>query len=156
MVEPLLVLEIETPDGIFLRPIMPASRLPSDVDVGGAAEDATRGAAAFWGLPDFVFRSTVRTRGRSNRELGDAILVVGNRAASVQVKARQTPSGNDARERSWLDKKVRHGARQATGTIRSLTSMPTATLVNERGRAIPISPAGKAWLKVVVVDHPGL
>lgn len=156
MVEPLLVLEIETPDGIFLRPIMPASRLPSDVDVGGAAEDATRGAAAFWGLPDFVFRSTVRTRGRSNRELGDAILVVGNRAASVQVKARQTPSGNDARERSWLDKKVRHGARQATGTIRSLTSMPTATLVNERGRAIPISPAGKTWLKVVVVDHPGL
>lgn len=48
MVEPLLILD-ETPDGVFLRPIMPASMLPSDGDVGGAAEDATCGAAAFLG-----------------------------------------------------------------------------------------------------------
>ncbi len=156
MVEPSLVLEVETPDGVFLRPIMPASLLPHDLDHGGAAEDATRNAAAFWGLPDFVFRSAVRARSRGNRELGDAILVAGDRGASVQVKARQALSEKDARERSWLDKKVREGLSQATGTIRSLTSAPTTTLVNERGREVAISTAGKTWLKVVVLDHPGI
>lgn len=88
MPEPTLVLRVETPDGVFLRPIMPASVLPPDVEHGGVAADATRDAAAFWGLPDFVFRPAMRARGSGSRELGDAILVVGDRAASVQVKAR--------------------------------------------------------------------
>lgn len=156
MTEPTLILEVETPDGVFPRPIMPASILPPDVDRGNATERATRNAAAFWGLPDFVFRSALRVRGSGNRELGDAILVVGDRAASVQVKARQAPSQDDRRERSWLDKKVRDGASQAAGTIRSLTSTPTTTLVDERGREVAIRGSQKTWIGVVVIDHPGL
>ena len=156
MPEPPLVLRVETPDGVFLRPIMAASLLPPDVEHGGAAEDATRDAAAFWGLPDFVFRPALRPRGSGSRELGDAILVVGDRAASVQVKARHAPSNDDRRERSWLDKKIREGARQATGTIRALSSTPTTSLVNERGRSVAIEAARRTWLKVVVVDHPGM
>ncbi len=156
MPEPTLVLRVETPDGVFLRPIMPASLLPRDVEHGGAAEDATRDAAASWGLPDFVFRPALRPRGSGSRELGDAILVVGDRAVSVQVKARHAPSNDDRKERSWLDKKIREGARQATGTIRALTSTPTTSLVNERGRSVVIVAVGKTWLKVVVVDHHGI
>lgn len=151
-----IVLRIETPDGVFLRPIMPASLLPPDVEQGGAAEDATRAAAAFWGLPDFVFRPALRRHGSGNRELGDAILIVGDRAASVQIKARHAPSSDERKERSWLDKKIREGARQATGTIRALTSTPTTSLLNERGRSVAIEAAGRTWLKVVVVDHPGI
>lgn len=156
MPEPTLVLRVETPDGVFLRPIMPASLLPPDVEHGGAAEEATRSAAAFWGLPDFVFRPALRPRGSGSRELGDAILVVGDRAASVQVKARHSPSNDDRKERSWLDKNIRQGTRQATGTIRALTSTPMTNLVNERGRSVAIEAARRAWLKVVVVDHPGI
>jgi hypothetical protein len=156
MPEPTIILSIETPDGVFLRRIMPASLLPTNVEHGGAAEDATRDAAAFWGLPDFVFRSALRVRGSGIRELGDAIVVVGDRAASVQVKARQAPSKDESKERSWLDKKIREGARQAAGTIRALHATHATSLVNERGRTIAIEPAGKTWLGVVVVDHPGV
>ncbi len=156
MPEPTIVLSVETSDGVFLRPILPASLLPNDVERGGAAEDATRGAAAFWGLPDFVFRPTLRLRGSGSRELGDAIVVVGDRAACVQVKARKAPSDDEAKERSWLDKKIREAARQATGTIRVLTAGGTTSLVNERGRTVAIDAAEKTWLKVVVVDHPGI
>lgn len=156
MPEPTLVLRVETPDGVFLRPIMAASLLPPDMEHGGAAEEATRVAAAFWGLPDFVFRPALRRRGSGGRELGDAILVVGDRAASIQVKARHAPSNDDRKERSWLDKKICEGARQARGTIRALTSTLTASLVNERGRSVAIEAARRTWLKVVVVDHPGI
>ena len=55
-----------------------------------------------------------------------------------------------------MDKKIREGARQATGTIRALISTPTTSLVNERGRSVAIDAARRAWLKVVVVDHPGM
>lgn len=156
MPEPTLVLEVETPEGVFLRPIMAASLLPRDIEHGGAAEAATRTAAAFWGLPDFVFRPEIRHRGSGGRELGDAILVVGDWAASVQVKARHALSNDDRSERSWLDKMVRKARRQATGTTRALESTPTTRLVNERGRSVTIETARRAWLKVVVLDHPGI
>ena len=102
---------IETAKGVFVRRITPASVLPDDETAGAAAETATRNAAAIWGLPDFVFRPALRPRGSGVRELGDAILVVGDRAASIQVKARFKLSANTSRERAWLDKKVAEGAR---------------------------------------------
>lgn len=156
MIEPSLILEVETPEGVFLRRIMPASLLPPDVAHGDAAEDATRNAAAFWGLPDFVFRSALRAHGSGSRELGDAILVVGDRAASVQVKARQALSSNDAKERLWLDKKIAEGARQAAGTIRNIRYAGRCNLVNERGRRVAIRGGEKTWIGVVLLDHPGL
>lgn len=35
------------------------------------------GAAACYGLPDFVFHPVVERRGRGVREIGDALLIVG-------------------------------------------------------------------------------
>jgi hypothetical protein len=151
-----LTLEVETQDGVFRRMVMPASLLASDVPRGQAAEEATRGAAAHWGLPDFIFRPRVQTRGSGSREVGDAIVVVGDRAASVQVKSRLMASSDQAKERSWLDKRIAEGARQAAGTIRSLKKAAQMVLDNERGRSIAIAASDKVWLKVVVIDHPGL
>jgi hypothetical protein len=124
------------------------------VEVGTAAEDATRSAAATFGLPDLVFRSAHRSIGSGTRELGDAIIVVGGVAAAVQVKARAAASGQYARERAWLDKRIEKAARQARGTIRMMIAA-YATLVNERGRAVQISGPSKSWVPVVIVDHPG-
>jgi hypothetical protein len=154
--EPELILSIETADGLFLRPVMAATRLSTDVPQGDAAEDATRRAAASWGLPDFVFRSSRQSRGSRNRELGDCIVVVGDRAGSIQVKSRVAASGVEAKERSWLDRKIAEGARQASGTIRSLTRAGRVLLTNERGRTVDLEVGRRAWLKVVVIDHPGL
>lgn len=151
-----LQLEVETPEGLFVRTIRPAAFLPHEVDRGWAAETATRGAAAFWGLRDFVFRPALQRRGAASRELGDTIIVVGPRAASVQVKSRHAPGSDERRERTWLDKKVAEGVRQSVGTIRAMHKARVVELENERGMDIPIRAADKVWVPVVVIDHPGL
>jgi hypothetical protein len=155
MHQPSIQLVIETSDGTFIRSVRPATMLPEG-PTGYDAEDATRHSAASWGLPDFVFRSTRRLRGSATREIGDAILVVGSGAASVQVKARLSPTSNETRERSWLDKNIRQAASQGRGTIKSLTAGAPVTLTNERGRQLVIDGAHKTWLVVVVLDHPGV
>ncbi len=156
MSDPSIRLVIQTSDGTFVRSVQPAAVLPEGVPVGYAAEDATRDAAAFWGLPDFIFRSGLHTRGSATREAGDAIVVVGPTAASVQVKARESPTSDETKERAWLDKKIRKAASQARGTIRKLKSQEGMTLTNERGRQILIKGGAKTWLPVVVLDHPGV
>jgi hypothetical protein len=155
MAEPLITLFIETPNGVFVRRILPASLLAPDDAKGPAAESATRNAASRWGLPDFVFRPVLRRRGAGVRELGDAIVVAGDRAACVQIKARDAPLGSDARERAWLDKAIADGARQGTGTIRSLRR-ESAVMINERGRRLTIVGSRKKWLNITVLDHPGI
>jgi hypothetical protein len=156
MAEETFMVVIQTSDGVYTRLIRPAKVLPDDGRRGRAAEDATRGAAATFGVPDFVFRPARSVRGSGSREVGDAVIVVGPRAASVQVKTRSAPSGDEIRERSWLTKQIEHGTRQARGTIRDLTSRSKTVLVNERGRTIAIAGNDKTWLPVVVVDHPGV
>ena len=151
-----LQLEVETPQGLFVRTIRPAAFLPDELDRGQAAETATRGAAAYWGLRDFVFRPALQRRGSGNRELGDSIVVVGPWAASVQVKSRHVPSSDERRERTWLDKKIAVGVRQSVGTIRALHKARVVELENERGMSVPIRAADKTWVPVVVIDHPGL
>ena len=148
---------IETTAGTFVREIRSASLLDESVDRGAGAEQATRMAAAYWGLPDFMFRPAMRRRGHGVRELGDAIVVVGPRALSVQVKARVALSTDDDRERRWLDKKIVEGSRQASGTVRSLLTAGRAVrLVNERDREIEIDARTRSWVNVVVLDHPGI
>lgn len=122
--EQTLTLAVETDEGVFLRRVQPASILPSGLGVGTAAEDATRSAAAIFGLPDLVFRPAQRSIGSGTRELGDAILVVGNVAASVQVKARVAITSDPRREQAWLDRKIEKAALQALGTIRSMCTTP--------------------------------
>ena len=74
----------------------------------------------------------------------------------MQVKARAEASNDDHRERSWLDKKIKKATDQAGGTVRALQAADMVTLVNERGREIVIDAQHKAWVNVVVIDHPGV
>jgi hypothetical protein len=156
MDEPEVTLAIEWEDGFALRRIRPARVLSTDRPQGTAAEEATREAAAIWGLPDFVFRPGRSRRGLASREVGDAILAVSDRAASVQVKSRAMPSHDDARERRWLDKKIAEAARQAEGTIRTIKQAAGRPLTNERGREIHLGTDKWSWARVVVLDHPGV
>ena len=145
-----LTLIINTSDGAIVRRIQPA--LPRAADPGAAAEDAVRCAAAVFGLPDFVFRPAVHSDGTKIREIGDAIVTVGEVAAVVQVKSRAKPSADVDRELRWLGKQIQQASGQARGTIRNLRDK-TVTLVNERGRAIPIVARTKTWVPVVIIDH---
>jgi hypothetical protein len=147
---------IEWDDGFAIRRILPASALAADKAKGLAAEDATRGAAATWGLPDFTFRPLRFQRGPALREAGDVILAVPHRAVSVQVKCRERFSDDPVRERKWLDKKIAEATRQAEGTIRAIRQVGGRELVNERGRTVHVGRGATEWAKVVVLDHPGL
>jgi hypothetical protein len=88
--------------------------------------------------------------------VGDAILVVGPVGASVQVKARHSHTTDETKERRWLDKKIKQATSQATGTIRNLISGVNAALLNERGRRVVMKAQEITWLRVVVLDHPGV
>jgi hypothetical protein len=138
---------------VFCRPIPSALPLDTRVRRGTAAEDATLAAASRWGLPDFVMRPAVIAKGKATREVGDGTIITGRRAVSVQVKSRETPSDDAAREERWVQKKAAEGARQAQGTVRSLRSS-TVDLVNGRGRVVPCDGSEFEWAGVVIIDHP--
>ena len=126
--------------------------LRADLSVGLAAEDATRNAAAVWGMPDFVYRPTVRPAGTGQRELGDALILVGRLGVVIQVKSRSAVTGGTEREQSWLVKSVAKAISQADGTIRSLKQHGTA-VVNGRGRSITLEGGARLWISAVVIDH---
>ncbi|MEV6907099.1 hypothetical protein [Amycolatopsis sp. NPDC051071] len=147
-----LTLVIETAAGTAIRRIPDASPLPEAATQGYAAEDAVRDAAATWGLPDFVFRPEQIRTGSGIRELGDGLLLVGDQAAVVQSKSRTDPSDKPDRELSWLDKNVRKGLDQGSGTVRRL-KFAAAAMTNARGRTIQVAGEDYEWLTVVVIDH---
>ncbi len=150
----LIRIEVETPTGTFLRVIRPATLLPEGVSRGPAAEVATRGAAAFHGMPDFVFHPALERRGPGVREIGDALLVAGRNGAAVQVKARQAATDDPGRERAWLIRRAEEGTRQATGTIRRLRYPGETRLESLRGNVVSIRGRDMSWVPVVVLDHP--
>jgi hypothetical protein len=138
-----------------VRRIPHALPLPEGVEPGIGAEEATHQAAATWGMPDFVYRAAVRRLPSGQRELGDRLLIVGDRAAVVQVKSRQGTLRDDAGERSWTRKQVNKAVRQANGTVRSLRAMP-AEFTNGRGHKITVDGNRFTWLAVAVIDHQQL
>jgi hypothetical protein len=150
----LIVIEVKTPTGTFMRTIRPATLLPEGVARGPEAEAATRGAAAFYGLPDFVFHPAIERRGPGVREIGDALLVASPNGAAVQVKARQTVTEDPGRERAWLVSRAAEGTRQATGTIRRLRYPRETRLESVRGNVVSIWGRDMSWVPVVVLDHP--
>jgi hypothetical protein len=149
-----IVIEVETPNGTFLRTIRPATLLPEGVARGPEAEAATRGAAAFHGLPDFVFHPALERRGPGIREIGDALLVAGSNGAAIQVKARQAATDDPGRERAWLVRRATEGSRQATGTIRRLRYPRETRLESLRGNVVSFWGRDMSWAPVVVLDHP--
>jgi len=132
----MITIEVTTAQGTFLRAVRPASILPEGVERGPIAEDAIRGAAARFGLPDFVFHPATERRGAGTREIGDAIIVTGRRGLSLQVKARQQVTDDVDRERAWLERRAAEGSRHATGTIRRLRYPGTTRLENSGEAAL--------------------
>ena len=64
---------------IFARPLTDPFplRAHAEYERGSAVEDASLGAAALWGLPDFVMRGKVQAKGNSTREVGDGTIITG-------------------------------------------------------------------------------
>lgn len=147
-----IIMLIQRPDGIYGRSIPAPRPLDPDSDRGPAAEEATRDAASRWGLPDFVFQPETVQRGNASREVGDGTIVCGNRGLAVQVKARTAATDQVDRERSWIVKKAREGARQAAGSVRTVQRSPLAH-ANVRGRSILIDGNTIEWVGVVIIDH---
>jgi hypothetical protein len=139
----------------YARPIAPALGLNPILRRGPAAEDASLAAASIWGLPDFVMRPKEVAKGNGRREVGDGTLITGDRGVAVQVKSRESPSTNPEREANWIQKKSSEGARQAAGTIRTLTNSHV-DLVNARGRLVRCDGSKIEWVRVVILDHPNL
>jgi len=152
-----MTLIVESDTGVVLYRIAQASTLPSDVNEitqGPAAETATHRAAAVWGMPDFMFSSPQEKKGNSVREVGDGLLVVGNRGAVLQVKSRVALTEDADEEIAWLNKVTSKAIKQAQGTVRRLQSAATIQLRNQRGRRVEVGTAGMSWVSVVVIDHP--
>ncbi|MGW2058477.1 hypothetical protein ACWCOZ_31970 [Streptomyces sp. NPDC001840] len=147
-----LTLIVDTPGGTYMRRIPQAMELPQDVEPGHGAEEAAHTAAATWGMPDFVFRSTLTDKGSGRRELGDCLLLAGDRAAVVQVKSRTIKPKADPEERDWIRKVAAKAVRQAKGTVRTLR-LQDANMVNGRGRTLPVRAEAYEWMAVFLLDH---
>lgn len=137
---------------LAIRFLPDATALPASDTQGEAAEIATRDAASLWGLPDFVMRPVNVAKGRSSREVGDAIVVSGDLGLIVQVKARMAPTDDPDREAKWLLKMAQQAARQAAGTRRTLASR-RVEMQNERDHAVSLDGSSVQWVGVVVIEH---
>ena len=145
-------LVIETSQGVSIRSISPAMPLRLRERQGKEAEDATHGAAALWGLADFVFPPGMRRRGSGIRELGDGLLLVGDLGVVLQVKSREAKGESEDRERRWIAKQAGRALAQGRGTVRELRRAPAA-LTNLRGRSIDLDGKDLRWVVAVIIDH---
>ncbi len=152
--ESALTLVIDTPEGPFLRVVPEAMPLVAGMAPGYAAEEATRSAVVRWGMPDFVFQPIVAAKGKGRREVGDVLLLQGNRGVILQVKHRVKASDESQRETNWAQKAGVAAVRQANGTARTLRGAGIE-LRNLRGRSVSASPT-VSWLAAIVLDHPNL
>ncbi|MEQ4605904.1 hypothetical protein ABMX48_01480 [Streptomyces cavourensis] len=80
---------VETPAGTHVRRIPPAMPLPADVEAGIGAEKAAHTAAATWGLPDFVFQSSLTRKGSGQRSSGTGSCSAAAAARSSRSRAAQ-------------------------------------------------------------------
>jgi hypothetical protein len=146
------IMLVQRPDGVYGRIVPQPAPLDQSIERGEAAEDASRGSAARWGLPDFVLKPRIVQRGTATRQVGDGTIVCGDRGLAVQVKARTAATDRPDRERAWITKKIAEGARQASGSVRTVQQSPLAH-INARGRSITVDGSSVDWIGVVVVDH---
>lgn len=113
-----------------------------------------RRLAADLGVPDFVFRPSHAPRGTARREVGDGLLVVGQRGVIIQVKSREQEVGlaDDAdRAALWIRKHAAKALRQVKGTRRSLRTGGQFTSMRGYPRTLS---ANTDWPAVVIIDHP--
>jgi hypothetical protein len=146
------IMLVQRPDGVYGRIVPVAEALDRSLERGTAAEGASRDSASRWGLSDFVFQPGTVQRGSATREVGDGTIVCGDRGLAVQVKARTEATDQPERERAWISKKAKEGARQASGSVRTVRRNPTPH-VNARGRSITIDGNAIEWVGVIIIDH---
>lgn len=142
-------------DEVYVRKVPAASEVVGDGKYSVLVEEAVRNSASTLGLPDFVFRPRVASKGAAVRELSDGLLLVDGVALILQTKARAPQAVADPdRERNWLTKHAAAARRQVDGTARTIASADHTEFVNARGRRLPMRTADLTFLGVVVLDHP--
>lgn len=139
---------------------------------GHRQELLVREIASILGVADFIYTSPPVVKGDSSREAsGDGLILVGERGAVIQVKAREPETGaldSPERSRAWIEKKAEKARKQGLGTKRELkrrgdqgdpvTVLPVRALdlkEEKRSRyANFVSQNTEAWPIFVVIDHP--
>ena len=145
---------IATPGGLMQRTLPRSSTLRAYRNSGVAAEAAVRDAVATWGLADFAMRPPkVERKGAGVREIGDGIVLTGDRGLIVQVKRRDAAGDDQEKEHRWIGKQIEKACRQVDGSHRRLSAAPTK-LVNGRGTTLTIDTTQVALMGVVIIDHP--
>lgn len=135
------------------------------------AERRARDAAAVLGVADFVYTQPLVGKGSGTREVGDGLLICGDRGAVIQVKARDRHAGrSDSPEKSarvvakFLDAAVRQGR----GTKRTIAQhvrqghplrvTPVRALgyppERQEDFALALTEDCADWPIIVVIDHP--
>lgn len=141
-----------TENGLIKRKIPQASPLRDFGEKGLANEAAIHGAAATWGSSDFLFFPTSERKGEALREIGDGLLVIGNKGVVIQAKARDSNSDTEEKAKSWVNKQVRRASAQVDGTVRRLRAQKTK-LQNGRGRPLLLDSPSIDWVGVVIIEH---
>jgi hypothetical protein len=106
-------------------------------------------------VPDFVYVPDIVAKGSGSREVGDGLLVAGERGLIVQVKSRDRDAARSddlAKAERWCRKHAAKAVRQGEGT-RRLLSTGGVRAVSLRGYARVLGLAGK-WPIVSIIDHP--
>ena len=140
---------------------------------GREREDQVREIAAKLGVADFVYSARPVQKGAGQREAsGDGLLLVGDRGAVLQVKAREPTRGvidSPERAAAWVRKHAAKAAEQGVGTRRELarrqnarspmivypvraSDMPQDT--KERYALLKIEQPVEEWPVIVILDHP--
>ena len=92
---------------------------------GSLVEEYARRIAGGLGVPDFVYRPVVVTRGSRRREISDGLLVAGNDGLILQTKSRERTTGlSDSPDRAerWCRKEANTAKSQSRGTRRELAA----------------------------------
>lgn len=109
--------------------------------------------------PDFTYSAHEISKGAATREIGDALVLLGQSVVVLSVKARDPEAGKDdtpEKARSWLDKRIRDASSQIEGVVRTLRQADpgSITLTSERGRSLPWDPSlVEEYLGVIVVNY---
>jgi hypothetical protein len=144
----------------------------SNSNHGTVREEQVRDHAARLGVADFVYIAAPVRKGNAQREVsGDGLLIVGERGAILQVKAREPMNGqidSEEKARAWIRKNAHRAKDQGLGVRRELTRRRKSgnPLVVTPVRAIhlpldvrfryafSVSLNVEDWPIIVIVDHP--
>ncbi|ACZ83212.1 SEC-C domain-containing protein [Streptosporangium roseum] len=138
---------------------------------GDKAEKRAQEVAAHLGIADFVYGQPLVRKGKGWREVGDGLLVIGDRGAILQVKSREPAPGlRDSKDKAErvVRKYIEAAIKQGYGSKRTiqlhlasgkpLSATPVRALdfpsVHSSIFALKLSRSCEQWPIIVIVDHP--